>query len=61
MSEGEKQGIYWPGTNVIKTRHNDFNWRERKAVVAPLFYPGQPQRDWIAANRQPAQRRRTSA
>lgn len=52
--------IYWPGTNVIKTRHNDFNWRERKAVVAPLFYPGQPQRDWIAANRQPVQRRRTA-
>lgn len=25
--------IYWPGTKIVKSRCNDFNWREREAAI----------------------------
>lgn len=28
--------IYWPGTNIIKSQHNDFNWR-KKTDFADMF------------------------
>lgn len=23
---------FWPGTNIIKTQHNDFNWRGQPSI-----------------------------
>lgn len=25
--------LYWPGTTILKTRHNDFNWRGKPSVI----------------------------
>lgn len=25
--------LYWPGTKIIKTRHNAFNWQGKPSVI----------------------------
>ena len=34
-----KQIEYWPGTNTVKSKNNDFNWQTKPSQVLKQLYP----------------------